>query len=249
MTGVPRVQQVPAPAEGQALGHPRLSNAPVLEAVLELRGRIGQSFSLIPGRFAAAVVAEYPQATETELARLGVLVEPPIEAGLMVTHQFRAQDGKRLVQLGPGGISVNTLAYTGFGEFRRSISAALDTYIELAALQSIARIGLRYLNRVPNEGTELLSGFTVQVAWPVLPGGKPAAFAARMLLTYDDPPGHLGAAIAQPSPGATLDLDFFIQPDKLLPRHEILAWVDKAHDRIYEAFTALVAPSLLQSWK
>lgn len=229
--------------------HPPLARAPLIEAVFELRGKLEPSFSLIPGRIAAALSADYPQASETELARFGTMVESPEEAGLIITHQYRSSDGKRLVQLGPGGISVNSLAYTGFANFRACISAVLKTYFEVAVVQSVTRIGLRYLNRVPSGDAGFLSGFTVKIEWPPLSGGKRQAFAARMLLTYEDPPGQLGAALAEPSTGATLDLDFFVQPRKALGQAEILAWVDKAHDRVYEAFTGLVSPARFESWK
>ena len=220
-----------------------------MEALFELRGTYKKPFSLVPGIIADALVEEYPEAVETELAQFGAMVQPSIEAPLFITHQFKTSDGKRLVQIGSAGIAVNTLSYGGFDRFRASIVSALEVYFRLAMVEKVSRIGLRYLNRLPQSDANFLSGLTVKLEWPDLPSSNPVALAARMVFAYDDPPGQLAAAISRPSDGATLDLDFQCKIEESFTHGQVLKWIDKAHDRIYEAFTVLVSQSLLDSWK
>jgi uncharacterized protein (TIGR04255 family) len=230
--------------------HPRLAKAPVIEALFELRGKFDRPFSLIPGRMAEALAADYPETIETELAKFGsIFAEYPTEAPFIVSHQFKTPDGKRLVQIGPMGIAVNSLAYTAFADFRASVSSAIETYYSVALIKGISRVGLRYLNRVPAKDGAFLGGLTVKLDWPPLNSAKATSLAARMVFSYDDPPGQLGAALAGPNPETTLDLDFSFTPHSELALRQVLSWIDRAHERIYEAFTALVSPALMESWK
>jgi len=195
----------------------------------------------------------FTKVVETDLAKFGPMIElsanlPP-EAGFLVTHQFRAPDEKSLVQLGALGITVNALAYPGFERFRQSIAKVLETYIPLARAESVSRLGLRYLNLVPPIEGRLLGSFAIKLDWPALEGGDPKSLAARRVVSYKDPPGELGIAIADPTPGAFLDLDFFLLPGRTMSKEEVLGWLDGAHERVYEAFCAMVSSELFASWE
>lgn len=239
----PSVVSAPGP-------HPPLSKAPVSEAVFEFRRPHGTSFSLLPGAMAEPLRGlNYAKVVETELGKIGAWVELPPEAGILVTHQFCSADDKNLVQLGPRGFTVNSVAYPGFEAFREAVAKVLDVYLTLAKPESVTRLGLRYLNTVPATEGRLLASFTVKQDWPHLEGSSPKSLAARMLLSYADPPGQLGIAVVDPAPKASLDLDFFHSPEKAMTVDEVLSWVDRAHERVYEAFRGMVRPELFEAWK
>ncbi len=228
-------------ATAAATAHDPLTKAPVFEAVFELRTKLSTSLSLLPGAMAAALRPDYPHATETDLARLGGMLTPPPETGLLITHQYRSEDGKRLVQLGPTGISVNALAYPGYQKFRDAIEGILKHYSAQAALESVVRLGLRYLNRLPR-GSRLLAPLTVRMEWPAQPSGKLESVAARSVVSYEYPIGRLGIAISEPyeADGVLLDLDFFHEPRRRMSNEDILTWIDAAHEKTYEAFRTMV---------
>lgn len=229
--------------------HARLKKAPVLETVFELRAAIGGSFTFLPGKMAASLEIDYPDARETDLAKFFGIAPLPPEAGFLATHQFRTSDGKNLVQLGPMGLVVNSLAYPGFDAFRSAVAKALASYHEHASVTAIRRLGLRYVNSLPR-GDALLSGLTVSVQWPALEGAIHQSVAARGIFAYSEPEGQLAVAVRAPhDAGTLLDLDFFSEPGAAMPEADILVWIDAAHSLVYEAFRGMTDPDLFESWR
>jgi len=242
-----------SPSVAQSVGgHPTLTKAPVIEAVFEFRAR-ASSFSLLPGALADPLKSlNYPKVVETELAKFGPMMElpdVPVDAPFLVTHRFSSEDDKSVVQIGPRGMTVNALAYPGFGAFRSTVTKVLDTYIALAQPKTVSRLGLRYINHVPSTTGRLFGSFAVKLEWPPLAGATQKSLAARMVLSYSEPPGELGIAIGDPADKASLDLDFFLLPDRPMSQEQVLAWLDRAHDRVYEAFRSMVPSELFASWK
>jgi uncharacterized protein (TIGR04255 family) len=231
--------------------HDRLQTAPVLEVVFELRADIGGSFTFLPGKMAAGLETDYPDFKETEVAKFFPMVQLPPEAGFLATHQFRSSDGKSMVQLGPVGLSVNSLAYPGFDAFRAAVVRALASYYKHASITAVRRLGLRYVNGLPT-GKELLSGLTASVQWPALDGASVKSIAARGIFAYSEPKGELAVAIGAPrntGPGTLLDLDFFYEPGTPMAEIDILGWIDAAHRRVNQAFRAMTDPKLFESWR
>jgi uncharacterized protein (TIGR04255 family) len=229
--------------------HERLRKPPLLEAVFELRADTSGSFTVLPGKIAAALEADYPDLKETDVAKLILMAPPPPEAGFVATHKFQTSDGKGLVQLGPMGFSVNSLAYPGFEVFRSAVASVLSAYHRHASVSAIRRLGLRYVNGLPS-GEPFLSGLTASVKWPELQGAHVASVAARAIFAYPQPEGHLAIAIGAPHDKRTLlDLDFFHEPRAPVVQPEILKWIDAAHERIYTAFRSMTKPDLFDSWR
>jgi uncharacterized protein (TIGR04255 family) len=236
--------------------HDTLSRAPLVEAVFELRADTEGSITVLPGKMAVALEADYPEVKETEAARFLAIAPLPPEAGFAATHQFRASDGKGLVQLGPMGLTVNAIAYPGFDAFRAAVSKVLDTYHAHASVVSVRRLGLRYVNRLAPPEDLLLSGLTVSLTWPTIQDASVKSVALRGIFGYSDPKGQLAIAIAAPAQfsaprqaGRLLDLDFSSEPLCAMTAADILSWVDKAHDRVYQAFRGMVDSKVFESWR
>jgi len=102
---------------------------------------------------------------------------------------------------------------------------------------------------VPPTDGRLFGSFAVAQNWPPLEGGTPKSLAARMLLDYSDPPGQLGIALADPTDAASLDLDFFLLRTHTISPDYALTWLDRAHDRAFDAFRAMVRTDLFESWR
>jgi len=221
-----------------------------VEAVWEFRHPPTKAFSLVPGRLAANLKDDYPDSTETELARFAPVFQPPPEAGILITHQFKSADGSRLVQLGPSGISVNWLKYLGFAGFRSAVGHITTQYFGATGVLDCARLGLRYINRMPAPVPDPFDGLAVRIEWPNLPGASAASAVSRGLFTFSNPDGELAVVVASPLEAKlTLDLDYSSQPGRTMSVDEILGWSDIAHDRSYKAFRALVKDGLFDSWR
>lgn len=161
-----------------------------------------------------------------------------------------------MVQLGPMGLTVNALAYTGFVAFRAAVARVLEKYYEHASVVGVRRLGLRYVNRLPPAEESLLSGLTASLTWPQIEGATTKSVAVRGIFTYSEPSGQLAIAIAAPAQflaphqaGRLLDLDFSCETSAAMTAQDILSWVDSAHARVYQAFRGMVDPSVFQSWR
>jgi uncharacterized protein (TIGR04255 family) len=80
-----------------------------------------------------------------------------------------AEKGTRIVGVGPDQLSIHMLRpYTGWDTFRPRIHQALAAYRKIANPEGIARIGLRYINRITiNSGDpDLKNYFTIPPRFP-----------------------------------------------------------------------------------
>ncbi len=231
--------------------HERLRHAPVVEAAFELRIPGSDAYSLLPGKLAEALVKEYPVVREMEVTKLLGIIQIPQTAGLVVTHRYFSRDEKQLVQLSPHGIGVNTQAYPGFKEYRRAIASVLGRYLDLVGARTSTRIGLRYINRLPAVENDLMASFTTTFELPKVGDKSVRSIAARALYDFqDDPKGTLAVALSSDhEKDPMLDLDFFQESVGPLELEGLLTWLDLAHERVYQAFRALVPEGLFVAWK
>jgi uncharacterized protein (TIGR04255 family) len=227
--------------------HEQLKAAPLVEAVFELRATGSRPFSLIPGAVAAALRNAYPHAESTQAEKIAGLFEVPSEVGLIITHKFFSPDRKKLIQVGPGGVSVNSLNYTGFEAFRESVAELARIYFDVAQVEKVSRLGLRYINGIRSSKPAL----GVRVEWPSMGHVRLSSEALRGVFEVNEPPGKLAVAVSLPHPtlGTLLDLDFFAEPNTAMSHDSLLTWTDGAHDRAYEAFRAMVPEPLYETWR
>lgn len=227
--------------------NPTLSKPPLGEVVWEVRHQRAKTFSLVPGKMAASLQKLYPVAIETEIAGLGKLLEPPPEMGLLITHQFKSEDGDRLVQLGPAGLSVNWLKYPGYKEFRKALEHVAIEYLAALSPFTCTRLGLRYINRLPADSLGRLAS---KFEWPTIPDGTPRASANRQIFDFLEPPAEMGIVVGTAAAsGVILDFDYSSAPGKQMAVEEMLKWADQGHERVYNAFRAMVTDNLFDAWR
>jgi uncharacterized protein (TIGR04255 family) len=242
-----------------------LAAPPLVEAICEFRLAPGSAWDwAIPGLLWERLQADYP--TRKQLFEQVIVVGtaassspsvptpmPPIER-----LQFFSTDESRLVQVGPNLLAINQVrAYPGWDEFRRRILAVVSAYSGLAAPTTVARIGLRYINRLPlpTDGKVRLEDWlTLMPTFPPVLERPLSGFMQRYELREDGMKGRLSltmglnvgvAGSAQEGLGLVLDLDGHTEAPPKFIDSEIGAWLDKTHDRIGEAFLASLQPKIL----
>ena len=99
---------------------------------------------------------------------------------------LKNNDGKRLVLIGHNTLSIVSLKpYEGWGEFKPRIRNALRAFFDIVKPESVARIGLRYINFVPLTGPDYtLYLNSPPVIIPDLP--KVDSFGSVTVHTYED---------------------------------------------------------------
>lgn len=132
-------------------------NPPIEEALCELRFFPGQEWDLtIPGHFHEKIRKRYPgKPRQKDALQAGLHAKE--QAPELTFHiaqavpkiQFPSDDDTRLIAIAPDILSIHILRpYSEWEDFKARIQEALGTYIETVNPKGIARIGVRYINRI-----------------------------------------------------------------------------------------------------
>ena len=226
----------------------RYARSPLSEAVCEFRFVPSRDWDwTIPGLAYSKLGTAYPE--KRQVGSLQISLAP--ESGVLAQQlsaidriQFLGDGQKSLVQLGPDLLAVNRLApYSGWPAFAVTIREALAVYVDIANPVSLARVGLRYINRfeIPETSVDMDDYFRAQ---PRLPAEIPQEFGLfAMTVDVSYQTAMMRFSLAQiPSESPTLsyvcDLDFNAAGDDAPSFDGVAAWLTEAHSRVESAFVA-----------
>ena len=131
---------------------PKLSKAPIVEAVIELRGHATATWE--PDLFKSKLEAALPDLkcrTIHQRISFGIGAEPSLaEADMGFTGcRLESQDKKEVVRIEKTVFAYSRLApYPGWEEFRQRALKLWAVHQELAAPGEVSRMGLRYVNKI-----------------------------------------------------------------------------------------------------
>lgn len=172
-----------------------LSNAPIREAILDVRIKARAGFEIGSlGSLKETVEKDYPVA-ETQVIRRtrvdvdhGIPKEVQVSSLLPKAHWFRSTDGLQVFQAGIEGFTFNRLKpYTKWESFFKEGRRLWELYARAADPESIRRVGLRFINEIDlPEPIEDLSQY-VTVNAPIAPSisAPMANFLSRTTLVYE----------------------------------------------------------------
>ena len=240
--------------------YPNLSQAPIVEALLDLRTTLSPETDVQALREASPGLRESYPSVRTQrgiLAKLSVSggdaslreVTPSWTRGFM----FSSPDNLYRVQFRQDGFTFNRLKpYTNWGDFVGRARQAWNEYIDIAQPNAVTRVAVRYINRfeltVPVDLSEYL------VSTPELPPNVPqdlASFLWRWVVR-DEGTGimcNLSQAAetvsAAQKMGIVLDIDCYVD-ESLEPQDERiwerLAQLRELKNRIF--FNSVTSRSL-----
>jgi uncharacterized protein (TIGR04255 family) len=237
---------------GQVYRHP-----PLIEALCEFRFDPGSPWDVtIFGHYYDRIRDEFSnkrQVPQVEMSlgrRQGGMTREIREAGLRM--QFVRPDSSAMVQLASHLLVVNKLPpYESWGVFKELILARVADYEEVVGQVPLKQIALRYINRFDFPA----AGFTVGKALgssEFLPARLREAGAPfflrlempqneqeRQLLTL----GTIEAESAESVP-VLLDLEYQDPSQIGLEQSDLAAHLDRAHERIEEAFESCLTAAL-----
>ena len=243
--------------------HEPLADPPLVEALCEIRFAEDSEWDwTLPGLFYERVRGDFPDREEVTDVSVQVTGPPGKRPGFAMRSdrarlQFRRADGSAMLQIGPRLLTVNQLApYPTWPVFRKLILDTVDQYLDAGGKLTLARIGLRYINEIPLDDAGAIAKALRVV--PTRTGAldrELASFYQRTELTHDEPPGVLihQAGLRRGDDGrhaAMLDLDFgSTAVDGVVDTDGLTAWLDLAHDRIWESFDASIVPDRLEQMR
>ena len=219
-------------------------NPPIEEALCELHFKPGRDWDLtIPGKLQAEFGSEYSGKPREQKA---VQVELQVQGGRpsnlqydegLAKVQLVTTDGKRMVGVGRDALSIHMLHpyqnphnpdRSGWDEFKRRISAALDAYWKVAEPIGVNRIGVRYINKIVVPQRTARVEEYLRCALPEvseLPDNL-RTFVSRVEYIYDDrvhlvlSQGLISAPLDHI--GFILDLDVIWQGTEMMVQDEVL---------------------------
>jgi uncharacterized protein (TIGR04255 family) len=136
--------------------HRHLNNAPIREAVIDIRA--GVKVELKEGELLslkAALGKRYPNSEEMRIFRGGFgvkegkpIVDYPKDMGIN-GYLFKSDDEKNIVQFRNDGFTFNRIKpYTSWDKVIREAKDLWGLYVDKAGVQSVSRIAVRYINQI-----------------------------------------------------------------------------------------------------
>jgi uncharacterized protein (TIGR04255 family) len=228
-------------------------NSPIVEAVCEFRFDPAPEWDLtIPGLVWERLKDDFPD----RRVRPDFPVDLQEKIGQEIVNQmermsplmqFYSEDGSALVQIGHYLLGVSHLRpYSSWETFRAMITKGLAAYREVVHPTKLARLGLRYINRVDVSAEKTVDIKEYLNTYPVVPQvGERAAMSSwlqRAQIPYEDVNALLTLHIGSIPHGEhdrlsfMIDLDFSTQEGTAPDIDLSFEWLDNAHGQIEEMF-------------
>ena len=229
----------------------RYRKPPVIEALCEIVFSGSSWDDTVPGLFYERIKNNYPSKRQRTVQQAQITLGPE-QAFAGVRHlppvmQFASDEKHRVIQVARDLLVVNQLTpYPHFWEWEPDIVRCFRIYRELAQPKKVARLGLRYLNRVVLPGPRVLleDYFRVYPSLPEEVGEAHGSFLLRVEVPQRAD-GHtvlitFGSAPAPPDEEAAvafmLDLYDIREIQDAIDEDTMMEEVRRAHENIVVAF-------------
>jgi uncharacterized protein (TIGR04255 family) len=229
----------------------RYKKPPAVEALCEIYFSGSAWDDTVPGAFYERIKNDFPQKRQRKIQEAQVTLGPEqAVAGvreLPPWMQFVSDEKQRMIQIARDLLVVNQLhPYPHFEEWEPDVYKCLRIYRELAQPEKIARVGLRYINRVviPEERVRMEEYFAIYPNLPQRLGDTHGPFLVRVevpqleghtvLVTFGTAPVPPGAN--QPAQAFMLDFYDLLQMDQSVDEQALSKEINRAHDNLVLAF-------------
>ena len=201
----------------------------------------------VRGRFPKVEKREIKQ-FQAEFGPNGLKVAEP--SAVIPRSIYRSDQTGTLMQLSPGLLTVNEIApYRGWDSFQADIKFAWEALAEVAQINAINRIGLRYINRLPRKDPdELLSEWLAKS--PFIPEhllGTSSRFISRIESGFNGS-GKLIVTVAETVENTERPIIFDI--DTITEKEATVGWsvvekvIDDLHESVWSVFSGAIGPKL-----
>lgn len=175
--------------------YPNLRNAPVAEAMIEIRARLAKPAGEPEYRaFQDRLKGQYPKAQQIRFfpAELKFDADAPTRRDItngIVGVRLDDAEGKRVVQGKSDGLTISRLTpYDSWDDLVGNLRALWPVYVDIFKPEAAVRLGVRYINAIPlPAGTSDLD--TILTAGPRIPqdiAPELAEFMTRLVFSMPD---------------------------------------------------------------
>ncbi len=169
----------------------------------------------------------------------GALLPQEIGTEYLVRHRFLTESENRMFQIGVGILSINHTGYAGFSEFISDCQLVVKVAKSIGLLSRVDRMGLRYINKgLLDRPLEQI--IQLKVTAPTIIENSAKAHLCQWIGEFSGV-GMLSSTIAWPVIeedifSFVLDFDHFYEPKASLKPSQLIDWLHKAHENIYQVF-------------
>ena len=235
--------------------YPHLNNAPVVEAVIDLRTRLAKPVG--PAEFKAfreRQQSKYLKAQHIQLVKADFRLETDAPKGDEMSRQVVGvrlddADGHWAIQAKSDGLTVSRLApYSSWDDLVATVRALWGDYVELFAPEMVTRLGVRYINLLPVPVDKPIDLDSMLTAGPRIPKDLPqemTEFMTRLVLpipqngivlTVVQAPGAAASGSNSGSAGVILDIDAACDQSYALDRPAMWEKLEQLRDAKNMAF-------------
>lgn len=245
----------------------KLSKAPIVEAVIELKVRLPGNADLSRlGAFREELSQQFPVSRDIQMlqARLQFDAEKgpqqSLETGTLGVR-LESQDTKWVIQARADGVSISRLApYDRWESLLEHVRHIWPVYVRALAPEAVVRLGVRYINRI-EVSAEAIDFDRVLTKGPKIPDDLPQALAefysrivipmiderATLVLVQALDPGPPSASGTLP--GVILDIDAFSEQPFEVDSLEIWGKLETLREIKNRAFRTSLTADTLESLK
>jgi uncharacterized protein (TIGR04255 family) len=243
--------------------YPHLANAPITEAILDIRvnGATGDALAATQ-MFAEAVKADFPEQKPVQVISglFEMALNQPAKAQSKATTLGQIcwnVDKTRAVQARSDGFTINHVrSYGSWEELRGCASKMWPRYVEIVDPKAVVRIALRYINRLEfPPGDDLSSHLQTKLLIAQnLPEQIGESFLRVDLLFGDDRHALITEATQpgttdQPRPKLLLDIDTYVLRTLAPGAPEIWEELEALHDIKNRCFFESLQPATWRAYQ
>ena len=173
----------------------RYPNAPIVEAVIELRLRFGDAPSIesLDG-FCQRVADRFPSKVPMNLMAVGVAQKPGEEPQVQsnqsqIGFRLTSTNNDRIMLVQQASLAYSHLApYSDWDTFLSELKSLWETFSEMVSPKAVVRVAARYINRIviPEPKIEIKDFFNISAEFPETLAPHLSGFFVQLQLPHPD---------------------------------------------------------------
>jgi len=244
--------------------HPSYPNPQIAEALCEIHYSLAPPAAwkpTIPGVLFKELQSDYPELEPITGQGVMLIIGPdgvPVQQLSPPLIRFKLKHGTKpfLLQISERTLSLNVLPpYPGWPSFKDELSLRWPKFLEVVKPDTITRIGLRYINRIPRRAAEEKPSYWLKSCdyIPAVTLKSGSGFLARSESRLDGENRLLvmvahdkGSAGAGAHGSLLLDIDRIVEKQIGTEWKGIDATIKTLHDGAWEVFSAACGENLVR---
>ena len=248
-----------------ATEYPNLGKAPIREALIDLRVRLGRDVELTAlATLADSLAADYPQRSpihqfhgQIGFSESGVVATQ--EGGGLLGYRITSHDGLNVAQVRLDGFTFSRLApYQSWGSMVRDAWPIWERYVSDLRPVGVGRVATRFINVLRLPPMTTLDHFLTEP--PRMSAGLPATCSAFLFRYVTEATDEIAASVSlatetsgdPQSVSLVFDIDCYIHGEFSVRSRET-AGIEQAlarlRDRKNDIFFRSVTPEALEMWR